>query len=304
MAKRRRTINTDIAKQLQELSLDFIENEPLSKHTTLCLGGNVDFFVKIKTYHELRNLLKLITENNIPYFIIGGGSNLLFTDDGFKGIVFKLTGEFDEITISDNIVTVGSAVNLGTVIKQSAEQSLHGFEHLIGIPGTIGGAVFGNAGLNNSWIGSFVDTLEVMDFDGNIQKYNNKNIDFSYRNCNLKNCVITKVIFILKNGDKNDILKTVSADIEKRIFTQPLGTKNAGCVFKNPEGQNAGYLIDILGLKGFSIGGIKVSEIHANFLVNTGNGTASEMLQLIELIKKKVSERFKIELQTEIKIIK
>lgn len=143
-----------------------------------------------------------------------------------------------------------------------------------------------------------------MNFDGTIKKYNNCDIVFSYRCCNLKNCVITKAIFILKNGDKNDILKTVSADIEKRIFTQPLGTKNAGCVFKNPEGQNAGYLIDILGLKGFSIGGIKVSDIHANFLINTGNGTASEMLELIEYIKEKVRERFKIELETEIKIIK
>ncbi|MDD5021641.1 MAG: UDP-N-acetylmuramate dehydrogenase [Endomicrobiaceae bacterium] len=304
MAKRRRTINPNIAQQLQELSLDFIENEPLSIHTTLGLGGNADFFVKIKTYQELKNLLKLIVQNNIPYFIIGGGSNLLFTDEGFKGIVFKLTGEFDEITIFGNIVTVGTAVNLGTVIKQSAEQSLHGFEHFIGIPGTVGGAVFGNAGLNNSWIGSFIDTVETMDFDGNIQKYDSRHIDFSYRCCGLKNCVLTKATFILKNGDKNDILRTVSADIEKRIFTQPLGTKNAGCVFKNPEGQNAGYLIDILGLKGFSIGGIKVSEIHGNFLVNTGNGTASEMLQLIELIKEKVREKFKIELQTEIKIIK
>lgn len=304
MAKRRRTINTDIAQQLQELSLDFIENEPLSKHTTLCLGGNADFFVKVKTYDELKNLLKIITKNNIPYFIMGGGSNLLFSDNGFKGIVFKLTGEFEEISISGNIVTTGSATSLGTVIKQSAEQSLHGFEHFIGIPGTIGGAVFGNAGLNNSWIGSFIDTVEVMDFNGNIKKYGSCDVVFSYRSCNLKNCVITKAIFILKNGDKNDILKTVSAEVEKRIFTQPLGTKNAGCVFKNPEGQNAGYLIDILGLKGFNIGGIKVSDIHANFLVNTGNGTSSEMLQLIELIKEKVRERFKIELQTEIKIIK
>lgn len=304
MAKRRRTINTDIAQKLQEMSLDFIENEPLSKHTTLCLGGNADFFVKVKTYDELKNLLKIITENNIPYFIMGGGSNLLFSDNGFKGIVFKLTGEFEEISISGNIVTTGSATSLGTVIKQSAEQSLRGFEHFIGIPGTIGGAVFGNAGLNNSWIGSFIDTVEVMDFNGNIKKYDSCDIVFSYRSCNLKNCVITKAIFILKNGDKNDILKTVSAEVEKRIFTQPLGTKNAGCVFKNPEGQNAGYLIDILGLKGFNIGGIKVSDIHANFLVNTGNGTSSEMLQLIELIKEKVRERFKIELLTEIKIIK
>ncbi|GAB1401665.1 UDP-N-acetylmuramate dehydrogenase [Elusimicrobiota bacterium] len=304
MAERRRIINTDIAKQLRDYSLDFIENEPLSNHTTLHLGGNADFFVKIKTYNELKNLLKITTENNIPYFIIGGGSNLLFSDSGFRGIVFKLTGEFEEISISGNILTTGSGASLGTVIKQSAEQSLKGFEHFIGIPGTIGGAVFGNAGLNNSWIGSFVDTVEVMNFDGTIKKYNNCDIVFSYRCCNLKNCVITKAIFILKNGDKNDILKTVSADIEKRIFTQPLGTKNAGCVFKNPEGQNAGYLIDILGLKGFSIGGIKVSDIHANFLINTGNGTASEMLELIEYIKEKVRERFKIELETEIKIIK
>lgn len=304
MAKRRRTINSDIANQLREYALDFIENEPLSEHTTLCLGGNADFFVKVKTYEELKNLLAVIKRNNTPYFIIGGGSNLLFGDEGFRGIILKLNGEFEEISIFGNIVTVGAAANLGSVIKQSAEQSLHGFEHFIGIPGTIGGAVFGNAGLNNSWIGSFVDTVETMDFDGNIQKYAAKDITFSYRSCGLKNCVITKAVFILKNGDKNDILKTVSADIEKRIFTQPLGTKNAGCVFKNPEGQNAGYLIDILGFKGFGIGGIKVSEIHANFLINTGNGTAAEMIELIETIKEKVREKFKIELETEIKIIK
>jgi len=279
-------------------------DEPLSNHTTLRLGGSADFFVRIKKHEELKNLMAFIREKNIPFFVIGGGSNLLFTDDGFRGIVLKLAGEFEEIQIVGNTVSVGAAAKLGTVIKMAAEQSLKGFEHLIGIPGTVGGAVFGNAGLENSWIGSFVETIEAVDFTGKEVKYDKSEIEFSYRKSSLQNCVITKAVFILKNGNKNDILKTVSADIEKRIFTQPLGTKNAGCVFKNPEGQNAGYLIDILGLKGLSVGGIKVSEIHANFLINTGNGTASEMLQLIEIIKEKVRERFKIELQTEVKIIK
>jgi len=304
MAKRRRVINTDIINGLERLNLDFMTDEPLSNHTTLRLGGNADFFVRLKQHEELKNLMAFIHEKNIPFFVIGGGSNLLFTDDGFRGIVLKLAGEFEEIQIVGNTVSVGAAAKLGTVIKMSAEQSLKGFEHLIGIPGTVGGAVFGNAGLENSWIGSFVETIEAVDFTGKEVKYDKSEIEFSYRKSSLQNCVITKAVFILKNGNKNDILKTVSADIEKRIFTQPLGTKNAGCVFKNPEGQNAGYLIDILGLKGLSVGGIKVSEIHANFLINTGNGTASEMLQLIDIIKEKVRERFKIELQTEVKIIK
>jgi UDP-N-acetylmuramate dehydrogenase len=184
MAKRRGTINSDIANQLREYALDFIENEPLSEHTTLCLGGNADFFVKVKTYEELKNLLAVIKPITPP-ISYRRGSNLLFGDEGFRGIVLKLNGEFEKISIFGNIVTVGAAANLGSVIKQSAEQSLHGFEHFIGIPGTIGGAVFGNAGLENSWIGSFVDTVETMDFNGNIQKYAANDINF-YTSCGPK----------------------------------------------------------------------------------------------------------------------
>lgn len=279
-------------------------NEPLSKHTTLCIGGNADCFVEVETEEQLVSLLKFINENSIKFFVIGGGSNLLFSDEGFKGIVLKLSGEFCKYEISRNNVICGAAVSLAYSAIKTAEHGLSGLEYLSAIPGTVGGAVFGNAGVKNYSISDIVDKIEVIDYSGNKRVLTKKDINFEYRKSNLKDCIVTKIFFILKNADKNDILKTISQERKRRINSQPIGTKNAGCVFKNPESDSAGRLIDSLNLKNYSVGGIKISDVHANFFVNEDNGCAQDMLKLIDFVKDEVYKKYSIKLETEIKIIK
>jgi UDP-N-acetylmuramate dehydrogenase len=279
-------------------------NEPLLKHTTLCIGGNADYFVEVETEEQLISLLKFINENKIKFFVIGGGSNILFSDDGFKGIIIKLSGDFCKYEISQNNVVCGSAVGLSYLAQQTAEQGLSGLEQLSGIPGTVGGAVYGNAGVKNYPISSVINKIEVIDYAGSKKVLTKNDIKFEYRKSDLESNIITKIFFILKNADKNDILKTISKERERRKISQPIGTKNAGCIFKNPKDDSAGRLIDSLKLKNYSVGGIKVSDVHANFFINKDDGCARDMISLIEFVKNEVYKKYNIKLETEIKIIK
>ncbi len=273
-------------------------------------------------------MLKFIKENKFKFFILGGGTNILFPDEGFKGIVIKLSQNnnfknigrledwkicngkdaglprSDELAMTTEKISVSSAASLPAVVKQTAEQGLSGFEHLAGIPGTIGGAIFGNAGVKECSISDNLIKIEIIDFDGNKKILDRKDINFEYRKSGLENCVITRAFFKLKNADKNDILINISQELEKRKNTQPAGVKNAGCVFKNPKNDSAGRLIDSLNLKNYNIGEIEISSKHANFFINKNKGTAKDMLALIEYVKKKVFEKYNIELETEIRIVK
>ena len=277
----------------------------------MCIGGNADYFVEIETEEQLVVLLKFINENNISFFVIGGGSNILFGDDGFRGIVIKLSDnlgcidvlrdrEIENETIN---ICCGAAVSLAYLARYAAEQGLNGLEYLCGIPGTVGGAVFGNAGVKNHSISDVIEKIEVVDYCGNKKTLTKNDIKFEYRKSDLSGNIITKIFFILKKDDKNDILKTISQELERRKKSQPIGTKNAGCIFKNPKDDSAGRLIDSLNLKNYSIGGIEVSDIHANFFINKNNGCASDMIKLIGFVKNEVYKKYKINLETEIKII-
>lgn len=304
MATGRRIIKTFIEEFLVSIKCNHKCNEPLSKHTTLCIGGDADYFVEIENEEQLILLLNFISKNKIKFFVVGGGSNILFSDEGFNGIVIKLSGDFYKHEISSNNVICGSAVSLAYLAKQTAEQGLSGLEYLSGIPGTVGGAVFGNAGVKDCSISSVIDKVEVIDYMGNKRVLTKNDIEFEYRKSNIKNSIITKIFFILKNADKNDILKTISKEFEKRKNSQPIGTKNAGCIFKNPKDDSAGRLIDSLKLKNYSVGGIKISDVHANFFINKDNGCAKDMMSLIEFVKNEVYKKYNIKLETEIKIIK
>ena len=297
-------MNKNILLKLSLIGCNIKQNEPLSKHTTLCIGGNADYFVEIFNEQQLTLLLKFIYKNKIKFYIIGGGSNILFSDDGFKGIIIKLCGDFCRYDIQKNKVVCGSAVNLSFLSKITADKELSGLEYFVGIPGTVGGAIYGNAGTKNISISSVVDKLEIIDFTGRTQILNKKDLKFEYRKSNLQNCVITRVFFMLKKTDKNDILKVILQETDKRKKTQPVGTKNAGCIFKNPKNDSAGRIIDSLNLKNYSIGEVKVSNIHANFIINENNGRAIDMLNLIGFIKNEVKKKYGISLETEIKIIK
>ena len=304
MATGRRIIKNNIEHFLSSIKCNYKCNEPLSKHTTLCIGGNTDYFVEVETEEQLLSLLKFINENKVKFFVIGGGSNILFSDEGFNGIVIKLSGKFYKYEIFQNIVVCGSAVSLTYLAQQTAEQGLSGLELLSGIPGTVGGAVYGNAGVKNCSISDIIDKIEVVDYFGNKKVLTKNDIKFEYRKSDLQGNIITKIFLVLKKADKNDILKTISQELKRRKSTQPLGTKNAGCVFKNPKDDSAGRLIDSLKLKCYSVGGVEISDVHANFFVNKNNGCAKDMLNLIEFVKDEVYKKYNIKLETEIKIIK
>lgn len=304
MATGRRPIKSCIKEFLVSKNFIYKCNEPLSKHTTLGIGGNADYFVEAESEEQLTLLLKFIKENKIKFFIIGGGSNLLFSDDGFRGIIIKLGGKFCKYEIVENKVVCGSAVSLSYLAMQTAQKGLSGLEYLSAIPGTVGGAVFGNAGLKKYTISNVVDKLEVLDCLGKKKILTKKDIKFGYRRSNLQNYVITRIFFTLKNADKNDILKTISQEQKRRKNSQPIGTKNAGCIFKNPKDNSAGRLIDSLNLKNYCIGEIVVSDVHANFFVNKQNGCAQDMIKLINFVKEEVNKKYNIKLETEIKIVK
>ncbi len=277
----------------------------------MCIGGSADYFVEIKTEEQLIALLKFISKNNISFFVIGGGSNILFSDSGFRGIVIKLSGDFGCIEVSSDgeiekgsvNVCCGAAVSLAYLARYTAEQGFSGLEYFCGIPGTVGGAVYGNAGIKNYSVSVVVDKIEVVDYCGNKKTLTKNNIKFEYRKSDLAGNIITKIFFVLKKDDKNDILKTISQELERRKKSQPIGTKNAGCIFKNSDNDSAGRLIDSLNLKNYSIGGIEISDIHANFFINRNNGCANDMIKLIEFVKNEVYKKYNIKLETEIKII-
>ena len=304
MATGRRIIKNNIEEFLSSIKCSYKLNEPLSKHSTLCIGGNADYFIEVETEEQLISLLQFINKNKIKFFVLGGGSNILFTDEGFNGTVIKLSGDFCKYEIFETNVFCGAATSLTFLAKQTAENGLSGLEHFAGIPGTVGGAVFGNAGVKECSISSVIDKIEVVDYSGKKRILTKDNIKFEYRKSDLAGNIITKVFFILKNADKNDILKAISSELERRRNSQPIGTKNAGCVFKNPKDNSAGYLIDSLNLKNYCIGEIQISDVHANFFINKNNGCAKDMISLIDFVKNEVYKKYNIKLETEIKIIK
>jgi UDP-N-acetylmuramate dehydrogenase len=268
------------------------------------MGGCAKIFIEIETEKQLIELIKFVTEQKIKFYVLGGGSNILFDDNGFDGIIIKLTGDFKKIEITDNILTAGAGTFLAAIINKTSEQSLSGLEHLTGIPGTLGGAIFGNAGVKNYEISTFLSELEIINYNGEKQVLQKNEVNFEYRKSNLTNCIITKAKFILKKADKNDILQTVFKEQQTRKQNQPLGTKNAGCIFKNPLNDSAGRIIDSLNLKNFSIGDAKISDKHANFFINKNNASCADMLNLINFVRDEVYKNYKIKLETEIKIIK
>lgn len=276
-------------------------NESMSRHCSFKIGGTADIFIEIPNERTLCAFLIKAASLNMKYFLLGSGTNVLFSDSKYEGAVVKLTGDFENIRVEGEKVVSGAGANLAAVVKKAAESGLSGLECCAGIPGTAGGAVFGNAGSGRTGIGDFVESVEAYNKNGKKELINKEKIGFSYRKSGLGEYVISKINFCLKKEDKNDILKEVFASIEKRSKTQPLNYPNAGCIFKNPEGFSAGKLIEEAGLKGKSSGGAQISEVHGNFIVNTGKARAEDVLFLINAAKSAVKEKFNIELELEIR---
>jgi UDP-N-acetylmuramate dehydrogenase len=278
---------------------------PDKKLSELCsfkIGGPADFFVEIPDESALRVFLEEISANNVPYMFAGGGTNLLFPDKGYRGIIARLTGEFEAVSVQGESVSCGAGALLPLLVKKTVSENLSGLECCAGIPGTAGGAVYGNAGSSEKWIGDAVESIEAYGKTGKKELLKKEDAGFGYRSSGLGGYVISRINFSLKKDTGNDILKTVSDSISKRVHTQPLSMPNAGCIFKNPPGLSAGKLIDDAGLKGRKKGGAKVSEIHANFIINEGSATCADVLDLIYTVRKTVKEKFHMDLELELKI--
>jgi len=275
--------------------------EPLAKHTTFKIGGPADLFYEAKTEEELIKVVRLSGKVGVPYFLLGGGSNTLFSDEGLRGIVIKVANT--QYAIRNTRITSGAGVSLGKLVKIAAQSSLSGLEFAVGIPGTVGGAIRGNAGTATEWIDKTVDWVKILDKEGKIKILNFKDCQFGYRESRFKSSkeVILEAAFKLHRRSQKEIYKKMRNYLEKRACQPKL--PSAGCVFKNPPSESAGRLIELCGLKGKQIGKAQISPLHSNFIVNLGGATCQDVLKLISLAKKEVKKRFKIELREEIKIV-
>ena len=280
-------------------------DEPLSKHTSFGIGGPANCLIFPNCADELSKLLKYANNNKIPTVFIGSGSNLLIWDKGFSGIVISLKKTFKKLKIENTNISTQSGVMLGTMVKNAIKNNITGLESLAGVPGTVGGALFMNAGAFGGEISNFFKKATTMTLDGEIKTYTNKQIDFDYRNSTFpKNEILIEAIFKCKKGNPKIILKDKLNASKGRKSTQPLKYRSAGSIFKNPSKKiAAGYLIDKSGLKGTNYGGASISKKHANFIINNGSATASDVFHLIRLAKQKVAEIFDIHLELEVKLI-
>lgn len=290
----------DFIARLQRISKRVKMNEEMSAHTSIGIGGPADYFIEIENESKLRMLIELCANFGVSYFLIGEGSNLLVKDRGIRGVVIKLIGDFEYLKIEDRHVIIGAGVSLPHLLKEVAKEGLSGLEFLIGIPGTLGGAIFMNAGAYGGSISERVSWVKAMDASTRVRVLGSDDLRFTYRGSNLSGYIILEAELVLDKSAKGIIEERMRKLIEIRKATQPLHERTLGCVFKNPKGYLAGELIRKCGLAGLEIGDAKVSEKHANFMENTGEAKAKDALAIIERIKKEVMERFGVLLEEEV----
>lgn len=299
----------DLDKQLQEIvnKNNILKNEPMSKHTSLKIGGNADYFVKIKSVEELKKVLELADENDVPVTIIGNGTNLLVKDGGIRGIVVKLNLNSFKIrkTSKEILITAESGMTLATLSNIAQKEEIEGLEFLSGIPGTIGGAIRMNAGAYGSEMKDVVVKTRYMTYDGKIKTLELDDHKFEYRNSIFSklDVIIIDTTLKLKKGSKQEIETKIKEYATARRNSQPLEYPNAGSTFKRKEGIITAKLIDECGLKGFSIGDAEVSSKHAGFIINKGKATADDVLKLVEHVKKEIKNKYNLDLELEILVL-
>ena len=278
-------------------------NEDMSKHTSIKIGGPADIFIKIKNIEELKYVLRIAKEENIPVTVIGNGTNLLVKDKGIRGIVLQI--RIEDVTVNATEIEVGAGTLLSKLSKTACENSLTGLEFASGIPGTVGGAITMNAGAYGGEFKDIVVSTTYIDNNLNIHTIANKEHNFEYRNSIFKdnNFIILNSKLKLKEDIKENIEARMKQNSEKRKKSQPIEYPNAGSIFKRENGFITAEAIDKCGLKGYNIRDAYVSEKHAGFIVNKGEATAKDVIDLIEYIKKIIYEKYKIKIETEIKII-
>ncbi|MDU6175280.1 MAG: UDP-N-acetylmuramate dehydrogenase [Clostridium perfringens] len=283
---------------------DITVDSPMSEHIYFRVGGPADILVTPVNEEQVVNTLKLCREYNVPYFILGNGSNILVKDGGISGVVIKFN-KLNKITTEGNCVTAQSGALLKDVSKAALENNLRGFEFACGIPGSIGGAVFMNAGAYDGEMAHVIKSARVIDENCNIKNLTKEELELGYRSSIVmkKGYVVIEATVELESGEYASIKDKIDDLTNRRESKQPLEYPSAGSTFKRPEGYFAGKLIQDSGLKGFSIGGAAVSEKHSGFVINKGGATAKDVLDVIAHVQKTVKENFGVELHTEVRII-
>lgn len=279
--------------------------EPMTKHTSFHIGGPAELMAQPQSEAELQSLLLKAAEAAVPVTLVGNGSNLLVRDKGIRGLVIKLGSMLRDIKVSGNVLTFGSGVSLAQASKKAAELGLSGMEFAVGIPGSIGGAVYMNAGAYDGEMAKVVKSVRVMDAAGEVSELSAGELDFGYRHSALQGSdkIVTSVTVELAAGDKQAIAEKMADFSNRRITKQPLELPSAGSMFKRPPGYFAGTLIDQTGLKGYTVGGAQVSTKHAGFVVNIGGATAADVLQLISDVQAKVFAAHGVHLEPEVLVL-
>ncbi len=298
----------EVIKAISDLNFNLTvwRNEPMSKHTSFKIGGDADIFITVNYISDLTKVIEVLNNFNVPFFVIGNGSNLLISDKGIRGAVIKLGGEFSNIKlIDDNTIECGAGVLISKLCSFACQNSLSGLEFAYGIPGTAGGAVFMNAGAYGSEMKDVMLSAKSLIFSGEIINRSAEEMELSYRKSIYQQVdeIILSARLELKKGEKLHIKEKMNEFIARRKEKQPLEYPNAGSVFKRPVGNFAGTLIQTCGLKGKKIGGAMVSEKHSGFIINTGNATCEDVVNLIDHIKATVFEKSNIALECEVEIV-
>ena len=284
---------------------ELLLEEPMAKHTSFRIGGPADVLAQPGNEAELAELLKRAADHAVPVTLVGNGSNLLVRDKGIRGLVIKLSNLFSSITVAGNVLTFGSGISLAMASKKAASLSLSGLEFAVGIPGTIGGAVYMNAGAYDGEMAKVVTSVQVMDRQGQSSQLKADELDFSYRHTALQNSglIVTSVTVSLQPGEAESIKAKMDDFSQRRIAKQPLELPSAGSMFKRPVGYFAGTLIEQTGLKGYTVGGAQVSTKHAGFVVNVGGATAKDVLQHIRDVQDRVLAAQGVQLEPEVLVL-
>ncbi|MBI0578402.1 UDP-N-acetylmuramate dehydrogenase [Neobacillus cucumis] len=297
----------EMITQLKEWNIGKVkQNELLSNHTTIKIGGPADLFIEPSSTENLIKVMELVRKHQFPWRAIGRGSNLLVSDKGIEGVVIKLGSGLDQLTVNDSEIRVGGGYSLVSLATKISKMGLTGLEFASGIPGSVGGAVYMNAGAHGSDISKILSKALILFENGTMEWLSNEEMEFTYRTSVLQKKrpgIVVEAVFQLEAGEKTRIVSQMQKNKDYRKETQPWNFPCAGSIFRNPLPNYAGKLIEVAGLKGHSIGGAKISEMHGNFIVNAGNATAGDVLALIQYVKDTIYSLYEVKMETEVEII-
>ena len=292
-----------MTRSIEEFGEILQHEAPLAPLTWLRVGGPAQYLLTPRSESELLEVLHTCRSQSLPVHILGSGSNLLVRDAGVRGAVVKVTEPvLAEVTIHETQVTAGGGTLLSRLVTEAARAGLGGVEHLVGIPGTVGGAVVGNSGGRQGDIGQLVQSIRVLTQDGQIAERHGDELSFAYRRSGIQDVLVLSVTLQLQRDDSEELTRRMRKNWIMKRSTQPLADQSAGCIFRNPRGLSAGALIEQCGLKNAAVGKARVSERHANFIVTEPGATATDVEQLIERIRSTVAQKYSVDLELEIRV--